>query len=471
MAITAEGQLLQKPNDKGSVIALTTCTVASTLLIAALLYLFGISPVPLLLALGAVGLMWFASRHTVGCVGSFLAFMPFFPLCFLLAKFAGPSYIGKLEGIDRAVLLLLTALLFARNRVKLILPDYLLILAFSLATLRLPLDGSLLALAADFGFVIPYAAGRLIRLTANEETTWAKRAVWIMSAVSVLGLAEVLLLGEGPRTLLYFRVAADETVNGDALLGTFHASEFTGLRVSGTQFGPLQFGVLCMAILVIWWVYSRRPIPAILIGLAFIGSLARGAWMGTAVAIPLAAIGMGQTKRFFKYGIIALIVFIISIPILGIGAYLAANQSGSEDSAMAHQNSLIGGTQFVLTHPLGIGSANYGRQAMKSNPDAFYYEGGYFIFLAGYGIPISLCLLGFIATAMARAWRQRTRVGLVAVAMLAGFNVILIFVAEHDVFPVICWIWFPVGIAVTRSVRQDEQNLRAGSAPEPLPSI
>jgi len=147
MAITVAGQLLLKP-DRSSVVALATCAVASTLLFSTLLYLFGISPVPLLLALGSATLLWFAYSHTVACVGAFLAFMPFFPLVFLLAKFFGPSYIGQLEGIDRAVLLLLTILLFVRNRVKLIRPDYFLLAAFGLAALRLPFDGSLLALAA-----------------------------------------------------------------------------------------------------------------------------------------------------------------------------------------------------------------------------------------------------------------------------------------------------------------------------------
>src|SRR5579859_1883092 len=253
--------------------ALAICCVASVLLFAALLLLFNVSPVPLLLALAGTAVLWGAWRHTVICVGAFLAVMPFFPLTFLLAKFFGPAYIGQLEGVDRAVLLLLTLILFAQNRTKLVLPDWLLIIGFGIAILRLPLDGSLLALASDFGFVIPYAVGRLIPLTADQEMNWAKRAVWIMAIVSLLGLAEALILGEAPRTLLYLRVAADQTEDGNGLIGTFHGSEFSGLRISGTQFGPLPFGVLCMASLVIWWIYSRKPLSAVIIGAALVGSL------------------------------------------------------------------------------------------------------------------------------------------------------------------------------------------------------
>src|SRR5438309_5812985 len=126
MAIVVAGQPLQKPGS-ASPLALIVCAIASSLLFAALLYLFGISPVPLLLALGMAALLWFAYTYTVACVGAFLAFMPFFPMFFLLAKFSGPSYVAQLEGIDRAVLLLLAVLLLIRNRVRLIQPDILLL--------------------------------------------------------------------------------------------------------------------------------------------------------------------------------------------------------------------------------------------------------------------------------------------------------------------------------------------------------
>jgi hypothetical protein len=460
MSTTVAEQLLPKSGG-GSVLALSICTVASTLLFAALLYLLGISPVPLLLALGAFCLLWLAYSHTVTCLGAFLAFMPFFPLFFLLAKFASPSYIGQLEGIDRVVLLLLTILLFVRNRIRLILPDYLLLLAFGLASLRLALDGSLLALSSDFGLVIPYAAGRLVRLTSEQEATWGKRAVWIMAVVSVLGLVEVLLLGQGPRVLLYLKVAAEQTANGDALIGTFHGSEFSGLRVSGTQFGPLQFGALCMAAVVLWWVYSRKATSALLIGFGFIGSLARGAWLGTALAISLVAMGMGQTKRIFRYGILALILFVAAVPILDIGGFLAATKSGEDSSALGHQNQMALGAQFVLTHPLGIGSANFGRQAEKSNPDAFYFEGAYFTFLGGYGIPITLCLVAFMVAAIKRAWQLRTQLGYAAAGIVVGFNVVMVFLAVHDVFPVICWVWFPLGLAVTHFADGQSQSVSA----------
>lgn len=438
--------------DRSLAIVATICGVMSILLLAALSHLLGVSPVPLLLGLGAAFLLWLAYAHTVGCVGAFLAFMPFFPLAFLLARFFGPSYIGKIEGIDRVVLLLLTLFLLIRNRIRLILPDFLLMAAFGLAVVRLPFDGSLLALASDFGLVIPYAAGRLIRLSAGQEAIWAKRAVWIVTVVSLLGFMEVFVLGESPRTLLYFKVAQDQTEGGDALIGTFHAAGFAGLRVSGTEFGPLPFGVLCMLALVIWWVYSRKPIPGAIIGIGLIGSLTRAAWVGTALAIPAAAATIGQARRFLKYGVLALVLFVASVPILGLGDYLSATRSGEDPSAKGHQNAMLDGAQFALEHPLGIGSRNYGRQAEKSNQNAFYFEGGYFTFLGGYGIPITLTLLAFMFTAARRSWQQRTPMSSAACGILAGFSTVMLFLATHDIFPLACWIWFPLGLSVRASI-------------------
>src|SRR5581483_4909074 len=208
----------------------------------------------------AVTLLWLAHRYPMTGTGAWLAFMPVFTLVFLVAKFFGPSYMQHLDGIDRVPLLLFVLILWHKNGIKLIAPDWFLIAAFFLAALHLLAGGQLIGVLSDFDFMIAYAAGRLAVLNTERELTWANRAVWIVAVLAVLGMVEIFVIGPGPRTILYLAVSPIGTYNG-ALNNSFHAQGYDFLRESSTMYGPLWFGPLCMAALVIWWVYSRKFIP------------------------------------------------------------------------------------------------------------------------------------------------------------------------------------------------------------------
>jgi len=149
-------------------------------------------------------------------------------------------------------------------------------------------------LVLDFAFIISYFVGRVTVLSTKQEQLWARCAVWIVGILSVLGLAEVFIFGEGPRTLLY--LAIDSETEGGQLTASFHATGFTGLREAATMVGPNGFGALCMVALVLWWVYCRNPLPAAMIAVGLICSVTRAAWLGTAAAIPLLAVIMQQRR-------------------------------------------------------------------------------------------------------------------------------------------------------------------------------
>lgn len=438
------------------------CGLAALMMLVLLMLTLEISPAPLLLSLGVVALLWFANKKTTSCIGFFLFIMPMYPLLFLIAKFFGPSYIGSLEGIDRGVLLLLTAIMLLHNRIKLVRADWLILTAFCIAVLRLPLDGSALALAADFGFMIAYFAGRATVLSEEQQNRWANRAVWVLAVISVGGLFEVFVLGEGPRTLLYMRTAEQYLWNGVALNASFHATGFGGIRESGTMIGPLQFGPLCMVALLLWWVYSRKPIPGIMILLGLVCAISRAAWVGFAVAMVMLALQMGQKKHLLLYGTLALAVLLAAIPFIGLGDYIASNQEGTDVSAGQHQESLLLGVTFVAQHPLGQGTENVGRQAEKSNPDAIYFEDAYLTLSGGYGIPVVLCLIGFFVELIRTGLKSRTKLGFAVFGILAGFGTVLMFLSVHDVFPVVCWIWFPAGLLVTQEERKRAQGADRG---------
>ena len=435
----------QNPYRSASVIA----CVASILLLAGLLRALGVSLVTPALVFGVAALLWTAFRHPTFCLGATLAFMPIYPLAILLGKFFGPPFMMSdvVTACDRIVLLLITCVLWWRNGIKFKTPDWILLACFGLAVVRLAFGGMLMALLRDFNFMIAYAAGRVAVLTATQEQTWARRAVWIVAILAMLGLTEVFIIGEVPRGMLYSSVAEGAT-DGGALNAAFHGEGFTGLRESATMFGPLQFAPLCMAALIVWWVYRRNPWPGGMIAVGLICTVTRSAWLGTALAIPLLAVATRQKKRFLLYATLALALFIALIPVVGLGDYLFATRKGQDPSAQGHQESIVMGMNYALDHPLGSGPGNAGMYDFKNNRNSVWIENTYLTLAAEYGIATSLCFVGFLVSALWVAWRERTRLGYAAIGILVGFGTVMFIMPAHDVFSLATWIWFPVGLAV-----------------------
>jgi hypothetical protein len=431
---------------------LVICGLVSILLLAGLLRAFGVSLVTPAIAAGAAALLWVAFRHPIGSLGGVLAFMPIFPLTFLIAKFFGPPSIARLEGCDRVVMLGLVLVLLWRNGIKLAAPDWFLLTCFGLATVRFAFSGTLLPMLSDFNFLIAYAAGRLISLTVDQEKLWAKRAVWIAAILAILGMVEVFVVGERPRTALYLSVADFATEDGQ-IGGQYHAVGYGGLRESSTMLGPLHFAPLCMAALIVWWVYFRNPIPGVMIAAGLICTVTRASWLGTTVAFPFLAAIMGQTKRLLRYAALAVVLFAVSIPVLGLGDYLFSVKKKEDPSAEEHVLEIRQAMDFMVDHPLGVGPGKAGRWALDKtgNWNALFVDDTYLTFATEYGIPVALCFVGFLLSALWVSWRQGTQLGYASAGILVGFGTVLIFFIAHDVFPLACWIWFPVGLAVRSS--------------------
>jgi hypothetical protein len=423
------------------------------LLVGLFLRALGVPLVGFALLLATAALLWAAFRHPIFALGAVLAAMPVYPMAILLGRFFGPPFMmsDTAKACDRIALLLLMCILLARNGIKLKAPDWFLLAGFGLAVVRLAFGGTLLPLLNDFDLMIAYGAGRVAILTARQEKSWARRAVWIVAILSVLGMTEVFIIGEGPRTILYLTVADDQATESGALNGSFRAEGFTGLRESATMFGPLQFASLCMVALIVWWVYFRNPLSAGMIAAGLVCSVTRSAWLGTALAIPVLAAVMGQKKRFLLYAAIALGLFVASIPVIGLGDYLFAAKKGDDPSAQGHQESLLTGLQYVSDHPLGSGPGNVGMYGTKNNSRGVFIENTYLTLAAAYGIPACLCFVGFLVSSLRLAWPQRTQLSYASVGILVGFAVVMAVAPLHDVFTLASWIWFPVGMAVRSS--------------------
>jgi hypothetical protein len=424
------------------------------ILSALFLHALGVPLAGFVLVLVAMAMLWLAFRYPIVALGAVLAFMPLYPVVFLLGEFFGPTFMmsDSIRAFDRLILLLLACILGWRNGIKLKAPDFFLFACFGMATVRLVFGGTLLPLLSDFNFIIAYAAGRVAVLTASQERSWANRAAWIVAILSVLGLTEVFIFGDAPRTLLYLAVT-EGTTEGGRLNATFHAEGFTGLREAASMLGPLQFGSLCMAALIIWWVYRRNPLPGAMIVTGLVCSLTRSAWVGTALAMPLLAILTEQKRRFLLYTALGLTLFIAAIPVLGLGDYLFAAKKGQDPSSEGHQESVLTGLQYVFEHPLGSGPGNAGSYATKTNDNGIFIEDTYLTLAAEYGIAASLFFLAFIFCALWMAWRERTQLGYAAVGMLVAFGGVMMFAPLHQDFNLASWIWFPVGMAVRSAAR------------------
>jgi hypothetical protein len=415
------------------------------LLVVAILHVFGIPLVVLGLFVAGAALLWLGFRYPIVGLGAVLAFMPIYPVAILLAKFFGPSFMMSdvVTACDRIALLLITLFLWWRNGVKLRTPDWFVLAAFVLALIRLAFGGTLFPVLYDFDFMIAYAAGRVTILTLSQQESWASRAVVIVAILSVLGLAEVFVFGEGPRAALYLAVK-DAATEGQMLNGSFRAEGFLGLRESSTMLGPLQFASLCMVGLIIWWVYRRNWVTGAAIAIGLVCSVSRSAWFGTLVAIPTLAVLMNQKKRLLICAVLGLVVLISSVPVVGLKDYLAITRSGDDPSALGHQQSLIAGLAYVVHHPLGSGPGSAG---LAGSGD-FFVENSYLTIAAQYGIASALCFVAFMLSAFRLAWRERTPLAYLVIGIILGFGSVMMVSPLHDVFTLASWIWFPVGMLV-----------------------
>lgn len=427
-------------------ISVAVCFLTMT----ALLSIF-VSPLMFVVPLMGAASLWLVLRYPVSALGVVLAFMPFDFLTIALGKFFGIPHMTLVSALDKEIVLLVIAfLLWRKNGFKPTVADWFLLLCFMGAVLRTAFDGTLAGLALDFAFIISYFVGRVTVLTTQQEQLWARCALWIVGILSVLGLAEVFIFGAGPRTLLY--LAIDSETEGGQLTASFHATGFTGLREAATMVGPNGFGALCMVALIIWWVYSRNPLPAAMIAVGLVCSVTRAAWFGAAVAVLLLAVIMQQKRRLVVYATLALLLFAASVPVLGLEDFLFATKTGQDTSADWHRGAILNGLQFAADHPIGAGNRNLGPLAAKEDSNVPIFEATYPAIAAEYGIPTALCFIAFLFSALYLAWRNPSHLRYAAVGILAGMvTVMIVALPLHDrrLAP---WTWFPIGMAVRSSI-------------------
>jgi len=398
-------------------------------------------------AMGAATLLWILFRHPVTMLGLLLAFMPLDYMAIELGKFFGLPHMTLISACTKEVpLLFLLLLLWRRNGCEPTTSDWWLVAFFTIAAVRTSLDGSLAGLATDFSFIIPYFVGRVTVLRAEQETHWAKGAMWIAAILSVLGLIEVFVLGEGPRALLY--LATDSQTRDGGLTASFHGIGFAGMREAATMVGPNGFGVLCMIALVLWWVYCRSLLPGAMIAAGLICSVTRSAWLGASASIFLLAFLMHQKTRFLFFLFIVLVLVAVSIPVIGLGDYLFFNKTGQDPSAEGHRHEIADGMQYAVEHPFGSGNSDVNALSLQANLNAKTFETTYPNFAAEYGIVAALCFAGWLGSTGYKLWRTPTPIGHAALGILLSLSLVMIFTLPLIDRRLACWACFPIGLAL-----------------------
>jgi len=203
-----------------------------------------------------------------------------------------------------------------------------------------------------------------------------------------------------------------------------------------------------MIALVLWWLYCRNPVPAIMVGAGLICSITRSAWLGTALALTLLAGMTKQWRRLAIYTGLGLAMFVASIPILGLSDYLYYSRTGQETSAQLHQASIATGIELMGERPFGTGNRTVGARVVDVNANAVWVETTFLSFGAEYGIAAALCFLGFFLSAMRGAWRNQSQLGRATVAIMAGLGLMMTVLLLHMDRRFACWAWFPVGLAI-----------------------
>jgi hypothetical protein len=408
---------------------------------------FFLGPLRVSSALAGAIFLWFLSRHPLPALGIVLAFLPFDYLAIELGKFFAVPHMSLVSACTKEIpLLLLIVRLAWRKAGPWAFPDYFLLAFFATAATSTVLQGNLAGLATDVNFLIPYTAGRVAVLSDRRQQIWAGRAVWIAGLLSLLGLIEVFLLGEAPRTLLYLATGGETF--GESLPASFHGMGFNGLREAATMVGPPDFAALCMVALILWWVYGQSLWPGVMVAVGLVCSVTRSAWLGATCSILLLGILTGQRKRLARCAAFGLGLFLLAIPALGLGDYLFATRTGEDLSEQSHRDSLLHGIQYMAEHPLGGGNFKVGPRPAERNSAAVLVESTYLDLGSEYGIAGFLFFLGFIICALHWSWRQSSQLGYASLGILVGMGMVMTVLNLHDDRRLAGWVWFPVGLAV-----------------------
>jgi hypothetical protein len=405
-----------------------------------------ILPAAAILAVSAAGAAWQLSTRT--SVGIFLMLMPLQWLVIAVLQFAGVAQYQAISGMKEVILVAATLWFLSRSsRLRLTIPDAVLVSVLTLAIFEQIFHTDIKGLRDDWEWTIVYLLGRVLVLRPSTQALWAKAAVWMAAVLSLIGIWEVEYLGSAPRLLLL------RTAYGDTRLpSAFTATGYSGLRAASTMASPLIFSGLCVVALVLWWIYMKNPIPAIIIGTGLTFTLTRSAFVAALVAVVVAGIRRREKIRLSALAAVVAVGLAIAIPTLDLSHFLNATLNfGADTSTLGHQTSIVHGFEVMLDHPLGIGAGTVGPRQVEKSSDALSIESSLLTIAIEYGIAGGALYAAFLIACLWSMWRLQEPVGYAGFSILLGYFLLLCVGPLHFDIPLGCWVWFAVGMAITRA--------------------
>ena len=200
--------------------------------------------------------------------------------------------------------------------------------------------------------LVPYACGKLLIEKDNQRNAVIKRMVFCLFLASLISIYEYRM-GQNPFTLLWARFFPDESFAWKTqfrwgfgrVSGPYGQSELAGMM--------LFFGLTLTLYLNFhrtwepkfrgfeWLPFKKSTILAWAIGITLLMTQARGPWIGSIIAVPIALIG--RTQRVLRATVLLGLLCIVggTASYIGLKAYADAPVTSSEQENAQYRSHLL----------------------------------------------------------------------------------------------------------------------------------
>ena len=200
--------------------------------------------------------------------------------------------------------------------------------------------------------LIPYMAGKLLIEQNGGRVEIVKRIVYLLFVASIISAYEYRM-GQNPFTLIFARIFPDERFAWKTQIrwgfgrvsGPYGQSELAGMM--------LFFGLVLTFYLAHnklwepkferarWLPFQKSTIIAWVIGITLLMTQARGPWIGSLVAVPIAFIG--RTKRVLRASLLFGTLCLVGGPLsfIGFQHYANAPASSAEQETANYRSHLL----------------------------------------------------------------------------------------------------------------------------------
>ncbi|MBZ0254230.1 MAG: O-antigen ligase family protein [Candidatus Methylomirabilis sp.] len=261
-------------------------------------------------------------------------------------------------------------------------------------------------LRIDHGYFLIYLTIRFMPVTKDNLKTIMRLLTWSGLILALAGFYQVLFLTE--KDLLWWGYGQAPLFQ--RVPDAWHRAEWGFLRPGLIVGGPLGFGAIMMIIILMTapfaLFYKKKSygwlpfITLVLCGVAMILTTTRGAWLGTAVGVPVIGLLTRQYKKLFFYAFFGGAAAILLIGATIGFSFLASTIGLKDGSSFTHASRIMDGIELVRDTPIGHGMGTAGRAigavseagAAQNTTESWYFQIVYEMGWAGLGLFLLILL-------------------------------------------------------------------------------